>query len=328
MVEGAVGPGDEGEVVGGVGPLEERGQLVPVVGHDLLGQPEVEHRAEEVGHAVDVLAHQEDVVDAGRMDADQTLRLGRRVVERQQVADLLHAPHEVDGVGARSLEPDDLALARAELAGIEALGRDAGGLDPLLILVEVDPVLDLEGHALQPVDGRVAQDDRVVLLLVPSLEEDPLRFPGRLDQAEHLGVVGGGQLEIGNLISACDNRRIPIGVDLHKALVDFSLVVDGAADVVLGPGDGPEVGVGPVAAGEHLVAGPHRVEEVDGVAPGHAVACRADVDLDGVVGQDVGCLAHVVPVVEPEGEMVERTVGAVDHGQVVGRCRALEPPSR
>src|SRR5918993_1695632 len=116
------------------------------------------------------------------------------------------------------------------------------------------------------------------------------------------------------------------GVDLHEPVVEVALVVeDGPADVVLGPGDGGEVRVGPVAAGEHLVAGSQGVEEVDGVAPGDAVAGRADVDLDAVVGQDVGRLADVVPVVQPEGEVVQPAVGPGDHGQVVGRVGPLHP---
>src|SRR3954452_25025672 len=61
------------------------------------------------------------------------------------------------------------------------------------------------------------------------------------------------------------------GVHLHEAVVELTLVVeDGAPDVVLGPGQGGEIRVGPVSAGEHLVAGPERVEEVDGRTAGDA----------------------------------------------------------
>ena len=52
---------------------------------------------------------------------------------------------------------------------------------------------------------------------------------------------------------------------------------------------------------------------------------RALVDLDAVVGQDVGRLADVVPVVEPEREVVQRAVGPVDDRDVVRRVRALHP---
>src|SRR6266508_7004132 len=70
---------------------------------------------------------------------------------------------------------------------------------------------------------------------------------------------------------------------LHEALVEVSLVVeDRPADVVLGPGDRREVGVGTVATGEALVAGSQRVEEIDGVATRDPVARRPDVDLHAV----------------------------------------------
>jgi hypothetical protein len=71
-------------------------------------------------------------------------------------------------------------------------------LDPPLVQLQVVGVLDLEAHVLQAVGGGIAQDHRVVLVLVPALEEDPLGVPARLQQAEHLGVVGRGQLQVGH----------------------------------------------------------------------------------------------------------------------------------
>src|SRR4051812_20337755 len=93
-------------------------------------------------------------------------------------------------------------------------------------------------------------------------------------------------------------------VGAEEAGVDLALPVEESpAELVLGPGDGGEVGVDGVAAGEHLVADPQRIEEVDRVAPGDAVAGRTGVELDAVVGQDVGRPADVVPIVEPEGHV-------------------------
>jgi hypothetical protein len=38
----------------------------------------------------------------------------------------------------------------------------------------------------------------MVLVLVPALEEHPALFVGGFDQADHLGVVGRAQLQVGN----------------------------------------------------------------------------------------------------------------------------------
>src|SRR5580693_9857721 len=97
----------------------------------------------------------------------------------------------------------------------------------------------------------------------------------------------------------------------QEALADDVLVVEEpAAELVLGPGDRREVRVRAVPAGEHLVPDAERVEEVDGVAAGHPVPGRALVDLHAVEGQDVGGLAYLVPVIQPEGEVVQRAVRA------------------
>ena len=79
-----------------------------------------------------------------------------------------------------------------------------------------------------------------------------------------------------------------------------------------------------VAAGEDLVAVADRVEEVDRVAAGDAVAGRPDVDVDAVHPQDVGGPPDVGPAVEPEREVVEAAVGAAGEGDVVGLVRSLE----
>ena len=78
------------------------------------------------------------------------------------------------------------------------LDRDAPALDPLGVVVEVLELGHLEAHVVQAVGRRLAQHDRVVLVLVPALEEDPVLLVRGLDQAEHLGVVGGAELEVGD----------------------------------------------------------------------------------------------------------------------------------
>jgi hypothetical protein len=198
MVQPAVGPGDQGDVVGGVRHLQPAGQPVPVVGQDLLGQPEPEDVAEEPGALVDVLGGDEDVVQPRRRDPDQPHRPGRRVGAGEQVADLLHPPDQLAAVPGRGLEADRLAVPRGQLAAGVAGHPAAVLLDRPLVGGEIVGVLDLEAHVLQPVGGGVAQDHRVVLVLVPAFEEHPLRLPARLQQPQHLGVVGGGQLQVGD----------------------------------------------------------------------------------------------------------------------------------
>src|SRR6202044_461477 len=89
----------------------------------------------------------------------------------------------------------------------------------------------------------------------------------------------------------------PSGVHLHETVVELALVVeDRPACVVLGPGDHREVRIWPVPAGEDLVAGAERVEEVDGRATGDPMPGRADVAGDAVVGQDGGGVPAVGPV--------------------------------
>src|SRR5258705_13742633 len=100
------------------------------------------------------------------------------------------------------------------------------------------------------------------------------------------------------------------GVEPQEALADDVLVIEqAAAELVLGPGDGREGRVRAVPAGEHLVPDTERVEEADRVATGHPVPGRTLVDLHAVEAQDAGGLADPVPVVEPEGEVVQRAVG-------------------
>jgi hypothetical protein len=198
VVEAAVGAGDQGDVVRGVGHLQPGGQLVAVVGQDLLGQPEPQDLAEEPGPLVDVLGGDEDVVEAGRGDPDQPQRPRRRVGPGKQVADLLHPVHQLAAVPGRGLEADGLAVPGGQLAPGVAGHPAAVLLDPVLEPLQVVGVLDLEAHVLQAVGGGIAQDHRVVLVLVPALEEHSLGVPARLQQPQHLGVVGGGQLQVGH----------------------------------------------------------------------------------------------------------------------------------
>ena len=198
MVEPALGAGEEGDVVGRVVALQEGGELVAVVGQDLLGQPELEDLGEEPGGPVHVLAQQEDMVDAGRVHPHEVGGGGGRVELGQAVADLAHPGLEVHQMAAGGLEAHHRPRGGIQLAGMEA-GRVAAGIGhPASQAVELVEGADLEAEAVEPVGGGGREDQRVVLVLVPPLEVGPLPVVIGDDQPHHLGVVGQGQLQVGD----------------------------------------------------------------------------------------------------------------------------------
>jgi hypothetical protein len=159
---------------------------------------EVQDVDEEAGVEPHVLAGEEDVVDPGRRETDEAERLRRRVGVGQQVADLLHAVDQFHHMPARHREPDRLSVPGADLPVGEALHLDPGVRQPGLVDVEVGGLGDLPAHVDQTVGGGERQDDRVVLVLVPALEEDAVRLARRLVHADDLGVVRGRELEVGH----------------------------------------------------------------------------------------------------------------------------------
>jgi hypothetical protein len=123
---------------------------------------------------------------------------GGGLVWRQQVAHLLHAVDELHLVSAGQHEADGRSVTGGPLVRRVPAHVHARCLQPALVVLEVLDVGDLEAEVVQSVRRLQRQDDAVVLVLVPALEEDPGDVPGRLDHADHLGVVGGGQLEVGD----------------------------------------------------------------------------------------------------------------------------------
>ena len=96
----------------------------------------------------------------------------------------------------RDAEPDRLPLPHG-VAAADALDLAAVSGNGVLQLGEVVLALDPEAEQVEPGARVVAEPDRVMVLLVPALEVDRvLAALGQL-QAEHLGVVGGGQFEVG-----------------------------------------------------------------------------------------------------------------------------------
>ena len=88
MVESAVGASEKGDVMGRMSSLEKGGELVAIIGENLLGETKFEHFSEEARDAIDVFAQQEDVVEARWMHTLQVRRSGWRVDQREAIADL------------------------------------------------------------------------------------------------------------------------------------------------------------------------------------------------------------------------------------------------
>ncbi len=108
-----------------------------------------------------------------------------------EVVDQLH------GLAGRDAEPDRLTLADG-LAAADPLDLAAVVFYGVLELGQVVLALDPEAEQVQADARVVAEPDRVVVFLVPALEKDGVLAAAGQLQAEHFGVVGGGQLEVGS----------------------------------------------------------------------------------------------------------------------------------
>ena len=134
----------------------------------------------------------------------------RRPVEKAICASvtLANLDREVHGSYVRALQeaptPRDARAVKREQDAFIArrnaqFGRRAERLlEPRLVAVEVVDVGDLEPEVVEPVRGLPGEDDRVVLVLVPTLQEDSVGFPASLDEPHHLDVVSRRQFEVGD----------------------------------------------------------------------------------------------------------------------------------
>src|SRR5438552_10967511 len=113
--------------------------------------------------------------------------------------------------------------------------------------------------------------------------------------------------------------RFASGKHREKVFVELAIVVeDRPAELVVGPGERGLVRVVDVAAGEHLVAVTGGIEEIDGLAPGDAVARRTDVERDAPFRNDVRGLQHLAPVVKHERRVMELVLHRLpDEGHIV-----------
>ncbi len=195
MVQRAVGALGEGDVVRLVTALEEGDDLMAAAVEQLLGEAEAQRLPEEPADLGHLLGVHEDVIEAWRGDPQQPLRVRARVAQREPAADLVDVVDELHLVARRRLEADRCTLADL-CAGGDALDGDPVALDTGFERREVVGVLDLEGVAVEPDAGVVADGEAVMVAFVPALEEDAvLRALGDVE-ADDLRVVGGGELEV------------------------------------------------------------------------------------------------------------------------------------
>lgn len=110
-----------------------------------------------------------------------------------------------------------------------------------------------------------------------------------------------------------------------EALVEHAFVVeDRATFLFVRPRDRWKVWIGPVSAGEHLVARSHWIKEVNGVSTRQTMPSWPDVDGHAVVGKYVGSASDVIPIVEPERKVVQTAVRTLHEGNVVWLCGPFE----
>jgi hypothetical protein len=99
-------------------------------------------------------------------------------------------------VAGRNLEADPFAGFQ-QLSGRNAFGTHTVSLQVGLKLVQRRLVEHLEGEEIDPGPIGLAQDDAVVIALVPAFQIDPpLRIAAGFDQPQHVTVVTNAFLKI------------------------------------------------------------------------------------------------------------------------------------
>ncbi len=163
----------------------------------LLGETEAQDVHVELRGLRYLLGGDEEMVHARRGDALEAHRHRVRVDLVEHATHLGHLVDQLHLVSRRCLEADRFALAD-RLAPAHPAHRVAVRLDAVLQLGEVVLALDLEREAIDADPGVVAHRQRVVVLLVPTLEEDSVAGALHLEHAHHLGVVRRREVEVGH----------------------------------------------------------------------------------------------------------------------------------
>ena len=112
---------------------------------------------------------------------------------------------------------------------------------------------------------------------------------------------------------------------LLEPLVELALVIENRpTGTIVGPRNGWKIWVGAIATGKHFVSCSHWIEEVDGVAPRDAVPGWADVDRYAMEREDVCRATDMIPIIEPETEVMKTAIDPLCEGNVVGPVTALK----
>src|SRR5438128_5308374 len=130
------------------------------------------------------------------MDPDHAHRGRRWIRFWQEVAHLLHGMDQLEGMAGRSQEPDALAHSELSTSAHAPNAATVGGKFSLEI-VKIVRFLNLVHGVVEPVARGIAQDKRMVVVLVPAFEIDAVRLASHLEEPEYLGVVRRGKLEVG-----------------------------------------------------------------------------------------------------------------------------------
>ena len=98
----------------------------------------------------------------------------------------------------RQREPNRFAVTRTDLTSLVADDVHTRLGKPVCVVVEIFAVANLPPHVVQAIGRFAGQNDRVMLLLIPTLQEDPILLAGGLIQADDFCVIGGRQLQVRN----------------------------------------------------------------------------------------------------------------------------------
>ena len=132
----------------------------------------------------------------------------------------------------RSVETNRRSLTQF-FAGIDPLHVTAISLKLGFVHLEVVDRFGLERHVLDAVAIRGREDHRVVILLVPSLQEDLAVLASRLPKSEDFGVVGRAKLKVGST-----DFNVPKPEDCHTVIVLQAQVVRKSDVPICGPACG------------------------------------------------------------------------------------------
>ena len=103
-----------------------------------------------------------------------------------------------------------------------------------------------------------------------------------------------------------------------ETLVHFLVNIKNSfADLVHRPSDTGEIGIGHIPARKDFIAIAVGSKEIDGRSTRNTVTRWTKVDFDAVATEDVAGAQNIIPVVEPEREMMKLAVWAFHKSNIV-----------